>query len=91
MNVSEEWKLFRCKQNARIGERNEGILDGSAIIVDLRGIQSLRRKYPPDLGFERLFDWRLIGQEGGILQNKKRYPSGWLPIKSSTTLGRVAH
>ena len=27
----------------------------------------------------------VIGQEGGILQNKKRYPSSWLPIKSSTT------
>ena len=27
----------------------------------------------------------VIGQEGGVLQNKKRYPSGWLPIKSSTT------
>ena len=27
----------------------------------------------------------VIGQESGVLQNKKRYPSGWLPIKSSTT------
>ena len=23
-----------------------------------------------------LFSWRLIGRKGGILQNKKRYPSG---------------
>ena len=50
MNVSEEWKLFRCKQNARIGERNEGILDGSAIIVDLRGIQSIYQKIPTQFG-----------------------------------------
>ena len=33
----------------------------------------------------------VIGQESGILQNKKRYPSGWLPIKSSTTFCSVAH
>ena len=57
LKVSEKWKFWRYKQNARIGERNEGILDGSAIIVDLRGIQSLRRKYPPDLVFECLFSW----------------------------------
>lgn len=48
-------KALSSKQNARIGERNEGILDGSTIIADLRGIQSLRRKYPPNLVFERLF------------------------------------
>lgn len=67
-------KALSSKQNARIGERNEGILDGSTIIADLRGIQSLRRKYPPNLVFGVYSADDVIGQESGIMQNKKTVP-----------------
>ena len=83
MNVSKEWKLLRWKQNARIGERNEGFRSVPIALCSL-----LLFGY---MALTDLFGRRLIGRKGGVLQNKKRYPSGWLPIKSSTTFCGVAH
>ena len=73
----------RYTQSARIGERNDGLKSVPIALCSL-----LLFGY---MALTDLFSWRLIGRKGGILQNKKRYPSGWLPIKSSTTFCGVAY
>ena len=55
-------------QNARIGERNEELKSVPIALCSL-----LLFGY---MALTDLFSWRLIGRKGGVLQNKKRYPSG---------------
>ena len=71
------WYNAKCiKQNARIGERNErsGLFPLPYAVCYCSA----------NMALTDMIGWRRIGRKGGILQNKKRYPSKLRPLGAAS-------